>query len=706
MLYAWVFYAVYYAGTSACTLWALTKGLGVGNLGIGICAAAGAQLFRLVPSGGLLGLPGDTVRWFNYHVVLSAYRLNYLYTLAISIAVAVAPLVALAWSLHEYAGLGYDLISAKLTALVVLTSWVRARQDKNLAKTFPAHRGAEKKVAVIGGGCAGIVACKEMLDEGHTVVGFESSTVLGGVWSAGDYTSKRTTGSTLSSSSRSNSFFGDYPMASSVEVNPGGEKNVHPTHYTEADFREYLLSYATAFGVDKFFRLGTSVSAVMKTPDDAYVVTSVDPDGRESREEFDFIVVATGLNQTCSGLQLGPDGGNTSHTCSIRGNRVFEGKKVIVVGLGESSSDATSDIANVASEVHVVVRSPVLLLPRNTFGTDIAPDHKLSRLVLWCPQFIRTWKLMSQTAVHGPMNLVATKFLGLKGRFGNDLDDMDGDSKDGRAKDEDGGAKTQFEDNWSFDWWKLFMKLGPLHPKASWGVTRGQVTKTAPLVKNYRQGNVKFHTADICDSEPVSPKFGGKSTTTSRADLRNVTLTDGTRIENVHHIVNATGYRTVWPFLASEGVANHCTKDRYRLVFHPKLPNCAFVGFCRGGVGSIMQGIEMQSRWAALVCSGKRRLPAKDKMEELITAHKTQMVGKFTTKITNVYCNALARYEVGCEPDAWEVFKISPTAWFYLMCGPFCMSMYRFRGPHACPKVATKVFEARPELVRRRSCLE
>lgn len=31
------------------------------------------------------------------------------------------------------------------------------------------------------------------------------------------------------------------------------------------------------------------------------------------------------------------------------------------------------------------------------------------------------------------------------------------------------------------------MKLGPLHPKAGWGVTRGQVTKTAPLVKNYRQ---------------------------------------------------------------------------------------------------------------------------------------------------------------------------------------------------------------------------
>ena len=81
-------------------------------------------------------------------------------------------------------------------------------------------------------------------------------------------------------------------------------------------------------------------------------MTSVGPGGKERKETFDFLVVATGLNQTCSGLQLGPDGGNVvSHTCSIRGNRAFEGKRVVVVGLGESSSDATSDIANVASEV-------------------------------------------------------------------------------------------------------------------------------------------------------------------------------------------------------------------------------------------------------------------------------------------------------------------------------------------------------------------
>lgn len=102
---------------------------------------------------------------------------------------------------------------------------------------------------------------------------------------------------------------------------------------------------------------------------------------------------------------------------------------------------------------------------------------------------------MSQTAVHGPMNVIATKLLGLGGRFGIDLS----------ALNKEDGNEVEFEDNWSYEWWNLFMKLGPLHPKASWGVTRGQVTKTAPLIKNFREvrgrvpsaSNIKHQTSTI-----------------------------------------------------------------------------------------------------------------------------------------------------------------------------------------------------------------
>lgn len=78
MLYAWVLYGVYYGGTTIFTLWVLTKGLGAETLAVIMCAAAGSQIFRAVPSGGLVGLPGDAVRCLNYHAILTLYRMNYL----------------------------------------------------------------------------------------------------------------------------------------------------------------------------------------------------------------------------------------------------------------------------------------------------------------------------------------------------------------------------------------------------------------------------------------------------------------------------------------------------------------------------------------------------------------------------------------------------------------------------------------------------
>lgn len=95
------------------------------------------------------------------------------YTLGVAISVALAPLVALAFILNKHTALGYIHISIDFVMLVVGVTWLRARRDKSLAREFPAYGGEGgkkgRRVAVVGGGCAGVVACKEMVDEGHTV---------------------------------------------------------------------------------------------------------------------------------------------------------------------------------------------------------------------------------------------------------------------------------------------------------------------------------------------------------------------------------------------------------------------------------------------------------------------------------------------------------------------------------------------------------
>jgi hypothetical protein len=277
-------------------------------------------------------------------------------------------------------------------------------------------------------------------------------------------------------------------------------------------------------------------------------------------------------------------------------------------------------------------------------------------------------KLMSQTIMFGPFYWLSKTVGGLGQDFGVSHDD-----------------NARFEDNWSWDWWVLFHKLSMFHPKAtSFGLTSGHITKTAPLIKQYRQGKVTFHTADI------------EHTAMKGTDKLNILLDDGCLIENVDEVVNATGYATTFPFLTND-LKCHPIQDRYRLVYHPRLPDMAFIGFARGGVGSIFFGAEMQARWAALVASGERSLP--NNMEQLAKEHACQQAGKWPTKISMVYSNAIARNEIGCEPNLRDLFFDSPKAWFYLMFGPFCASMCRFRGPGATPDIAKQVFESAPGLV-------
>eukprot|EP00903_Cladosiphon_okamuranus_P009946 g9439.t1 len=58
------------------------------------------------------------------------------------------------------------------------------------------------------------------------------------------------------------------------------------------------------------------------------MVTSVGPEGRECKETFDFLVVATGLNQTCSGLQLGAPTEETPYEpAPSAANRLSKGRR-------------------------------------------------------------------------------------------------------------------------------------------------------------------------------------------------------------------------------------------------------------------------------------------------------------------------------------------------------------------------------------------
>lgn len=106
----------------------------------------------------------------------------------------------------------------------------------------------------------------------------------------------------------------------------------------------------------------------------------------------------------------------------------------------------------------------------------------------------------------------------------------------------------------------------------------------------------------------------------------------------------------------------------------------AFIGYMRGNVGALVLGFEMQARWFALLCSGKRTLPAN--MEtEIEKARKSNFSYNGTSAVW-FYANYLARHHVKCEPNFVRFFIHHPVSAIKAYCGNFCSYQFRMRGPH------------------------
>lgn len=129
---------------------------------------------------------------------------------------------------------------------------------------------------------------------------------------------------------------------------------------------EYLEAYAAAFALKPVFN--TAVSAIRREGSrwraEAGAETRVAP----------VVVVATGLADfphSPSWPGMKDFGGPIVHS-SLYGNPApFAGKRVLVIGYGNSGAEIALDLSEAAVDVTVSVRSPVNIVPRELFGLPI-----------------------------------------------------------------------------------------------------------------------------------------------------------------------------------------------------------------------------------------------------------------------------------------------------------------------------------------------
>ena len=576
---------------------------------------------------------------------------------------AAAPLLAVSFVCDSYLAWPWRATAATLYVIALVANVARGPADveRHEAKTIqvprrpPMNDGGDSTdlpdeintkptVCVIGGGMAGVVAAKELLQRGCAVTLLEKGPELGGVW-------REAWGGTRSTSSLLNTSFSDFSLPAFVETVRDG-RGAYPRHFSRDEYRCYLRAYAERFGVLECVICDAEVVTVRKAGD-AYEVGWLegprDVAQLTTRETFTHVVVATGLAHAKKPFDA--PGLNTFKgrvVTHYEGNPSFQNERVVVVGAGETASDVAADVSRTARVVHVVMRSPTFWLARH--APFFPPDYLEMRLLFMLPRLVRL--------VVFALPLTTTWLLGYLT-----------------------GIDPPGADTFSLAFLELHLKSLFFHPLVR--------SPLAALSMGKRIQVTKAASHAACDNCRVWPH-----------DLQGF-MGNGVRIGQQEvpcdSVVVATGFEPCYNFLP-DAFKTHSVHERYLFTFHPELENVAFVGSVRGGIGSIPAGAEMQARWAALVFTGERRLPSEQDMEAWIVKHHERGLAKFPTEVTMVFANYLARHHVGCEPDLRAVFLRSPRRWLRVVASTMAPAQFRFRGPGASPSVASNEFDRHGEV--------
>jgi hypothetical protein len=237
----------------------------------------------------------------------------------------------------------------------------------SLSRTTP-------RTAVIGAGISGLTAGKMLKDYGVSYTTFETSDRIGGNWAFGNPNGHSSAYRSLHiDTSRQRLCFKDFPM---------------PDHYPSfphhSDIKSYLDSYADAFGLLDNIEFGNGVASARRRDGGGWDIT----DQAGEHREFDLLVVANGHHWdprlpnfpgTFAGQSF-----HSHHYIDPQHPLALTGKRILVVGLGNSAADITVELSSKAlqNQVTLSTRSSAWIVPKYIAGR---PGDTLWRTTPYLP---------------------------------------------------------------------------------------------------------------------------------------------------------------------------------------------------------------------------------------------------------------------------------------------------------------------------------
>jgi cation diffusion facilitator CzcD-associated flavoprotein CzcO len=209
---------------------------------------------------------------------------------------------------------------------------------------------------VIGAGPAGLAVARALAERDLPYTHLERHTGAGGIWDI-DNPGSPMYSSAHFISSRTRSGFGGLPMPESF-----------PDYPSHRQVLGYLRSFADEYGLTGRIEFGVDVRDVEKNADGTWTVTRTD--GRATVHAQ--VVVCTGAQWHPNLPELpGTFTGEVRHTIGYRDPDELRGRRVLVVGAGNSGCDIACDAARTADHAVISTRRGYWFIPKHLFGRPV-----------------------------------------------------------------------------------------------------------------------------------------------------------------------------------------------------------------------------------------------------------------------------------------------------------------------------------------------
>lgn len=237
------------------------------------------------------------------------------------------------------------------------------------------------RVCVIGVGPSGITALKNLVDEGLEVVAYDRNREVGGNWIFSEKESHSSVFETTHIiSSKTLSQYEDFPFEEFDSSIPD-----YPSHQQLA---AYFQAYARKFNLYSHIQFQTEVVSAERLAENNWAIT-IQKEGVTSVERFTHLVV-------CNGHHWNPrmpkfDGeftGQFIHSHHYKKAEPFRGKRVLVIGGGNSACDVAVETSRVSTRTDISWRRGYRIVPKFIFGK---PTDKVNVGMDFIPRRIRSF---------------------------------------------------------------------------------------------------------------------------------------------------------------------------------------------------------------------------------------------------------------------------------------------------------------------------